>query len=170
MNSFTENNGSPPELQQNLELLNDLSFFSSFPAKAIKLIAYLSERDTFAPGDILFEEGDDYGQAYLVLTGQLVLFEKLGDSKEEVKFFDPGDFLGSLSLLGSMPSLYSLQAKTDCTVLTISRAQLAKIFEQFPKTLNQAVQATINNLHQWERKNIQRKDLLSQRSVGATVL
>ncbi len=170
MNSFMEDNNQPPELQQNLDLLKELPFFSSFPAKALKLIAFLAERDTFASGDHLFEVGDDRGQAYLVLTGQLVLYDVQNDDEKEVKSFEPGDFLGSLSLLGSMPSLFLLKASMDSTVLTIRRKQIEKIFQQFPETYNLAVKTTLKSLYQWERKNMKRTEQYWFNRPGATVL
>lgn len=170
MNSFMEDNNQAPELQKNLELLNELPFFSSFPAKAMKLIALLAERDIFVQGDYLFEEGDDLRQAYIVLTGQLVLYDRFNNDEREVRTFEPGDFLGSLSLLGSIPSLFSLKTSIDSTVLTMSRKQFTKIFEQFPETFNMAVKATLKSLHQWERKNMRRTDQYHNTRYGATVL
>ena len=63
-------------MQQNLELLKDVHLFSNFPGKAMKLLAFLAERAQFFPGDVLFEEGDDYGRAYLILSGQLTLLKQ----------------------------------------------------------------------------------------------
>lgn len=170
MNSFMEDNNQPPELEQNLDLLNELAFFSSFPGKALKLIALLSERDTFAPGDNLFEVGDDRGQAYLILTGQLVLYDMQNNDEKVIKTFESGDFLGSLSLLGPMPSLFLLKTSRHSTVLTIRRKQINKIFQQFPETFDLAVKATLKSLNQWERKNMNRTDQYWFDRLGATVL
>ena len=49
-------------MQKNLELLNELPFFSSFPAKAMKLLAFIAERSRFSSGEVLFEEGDTTGE------------------------------------------------------------------------------------------------------------
>lgn len=170
MNSFMEDNNQPPELQQNLDLLKELPFFSSFPAKALKLIAFLAERDNFSPGDHIFEVGDDSGQAYVVLTGQLILYDTQNNDEKEVKIFEPGDFLGSLSLLGSMPSLFLLKTSMDSTVLTIKRKQFDKIFQQFPETFNLAINATLKSLYQWERENMNRTEQDWYTRPGATVL
>jgi len=170
MNSFTADDSQRPELQQNLELLNELPFFASFPDKALKLIAFLSERDIFAEDEHLVEEGDDSGQAYLVLSGTLVLYDRHDNRERELRTFQPGDFLGSLSLLGPMPSLFLLKAQTDATVLTINRKQFNKIFQQFPETFNLAVKAVFKNLYQWERKNMNRAEECCLKNAGATVL
>jgi CRP/FNR family cyclic AMP-dependent transcriptional regulator len=170
MNSYTEEDNNRPELQRNLELLNELPFFASFPDKAMKLIAFVSERDTFAQNELLVEQGDDAGQAYLVLSGTLVLYDRRNGQERELRTFQPGDFLGSLALLGPMPSLFMLKAQTDATVLTINRKQFNKIFQQFPETFAIAVKAVLKNLHQWERKNMNRAGECCLRNAGATAL
>lgn len=171
MNSFTENNNQPPELQQNLDLLNELPFFSSFPAKAMKLIAYLAARDSFNAGDYLFEEGDDQNQAYLILTGQLTLYKSHDNQQREVRTFHEGDFLGSLSLLGPMPSLFFLKATINTTVITIRRKQFATIVQQFPETSVLALRAALTNLYQWERQNLYKEaGKCCLKRTGATVL
>lgn len=170
MNSYTEKNNKTPELQQNLALLNELPFFSSFPAKAMKLIAFLAERNSFSAGDILFDVGDDHGQAYLVLSGQIGLYRRVGRDKQVVASFSQNDFLGSLSLLGSLPSLFLLQAQEDSTLLSINRKEFSKILQQFPETMDLVLKATLNELYQWERKNMNQAEECCLKRAGATVL
>jgi CRP-like cAMP-binding protein len=170
MNSYTEENNQVPVMQQNLELLKELPFFNYLPDKALKLLAFLAERATLSANDLLFEEGDDHGQAYVILSGRLALLKKWGDETITVRHYDTGDFLGSFSLLGSLPSLFTLQATTKSTVLTISREQFAKILEQFPETGKLALKALLQELHQWERKNLAEAGLPCLNRTGATVL
>lgn len=170
MSSYTAENNQAPEMQQNLELLKDVQLFSYFPTKALKLLAFLAERTHLSEGDILFEEGDDHGSAYLVLSGQLNLFKQYDDEKVIVQKYDEGDFLGAFSLLGAMPALFTLQAVTKATVLTIKRKQFAKILEQFPETTNLSLKVILKELHQWERRNIHQAEACCLRRTGATVL
>ena len=170
MSSYTAEDNQAPEMQQNLELLKDVQLFSYFPGKALKLLAFLAERTHLSPGDILFEEGDDHGRAYLVLSGQLNLLKQNDDEKVIVRHYAEGDFLGSFSLLGAMPALFTLQAVTQATVLTISRKQFSKILEQFPETTKLSLKVLLKELHQWERKNIHQAEPCCLSRTGATVL
>ena len=157
-------------MQKNLELLNELPFFSSFPAKAMKLLAFIAERSRFSSGEVLFEEGDDHGRAYFILSGQLTLLKNIGEEEIVIRKFIAGDFLGSFSLLGAMPSLFILQASEQTTVLTISRKQFSKILEQFPETAKISLRSLLKELHQWERKNITEAEVCRHARTGATVL
>lgn len=157
-------------MRQNLELLKELSFFNSFPDKALKLLAFLAERSTLSADYLLFDEGEDHGQAYLLLSGQLALLKKRNNDTELVRYFNTGDFLGSFSLLGTLPSLFALQAKTKSTVLTITREQFAKVLEQFPETGKLVLKALLKELYQWERNNLAEADNSCLNRSGATVL
>lgn len=170
MSSYTAENDQVPEMQQNLELLKEVHLFYNFPSKAMKLLAFLAERVLLAPGDVLFEEGDDHGRAYLILSGQLSLLKQYDEEEVVVQQYATGDFIGSLSLLGAMPALFTLQATTATTVLTINRKQFSKILEQFPETTNLSLKALLKELHQWERKNIHEAAACCLSRIGATVL
>ena len=170
MSSYTAENDQAPEMQQNLELLKGIHFFYNFPIKAMKLLAFLAERLLLSPNDILFEEGDDHGRAYLILSGQLSLLKQYNNEKVVLQHYTEGDFLGSFSLLGAMPALFTLQAETETTVLTINRKQFSKILEQFPETTNLSLKALLKEIHQWERKNIHEAADCCLSRTGATVL
>jgi CRP/FNR family cyclic AMP-dependent transcriptional regulator len=170
MSSYTEKNSKVPEMQENLELLQNVPFFSAIPFKALKLLAFLATREHFGPEDILYEKGDNQGRAYLVLSGELLLLRKNDKEKAVALRYTEGDYLGTFSLLGSMPSLFVLQAATKATVLTITREQFAKVLEQFPETAKFALKALLKELHQWERKNIAEAGKCCLGKTGATVL
>ncbi len=157
-------------MQQNLELLHDVPFFADFPIKALKLLAFLAERAEVNADDILYEEGDDHGRAYLILAGQLTLLKQYDQENVVVQRFTIGDFLGFFSLLGAMPALFTLQAATKTTVLTISRKHFSKILEQFPETTNISLKALLKQLYQWERKNIQEAAPSCLNRTGVSVL
>jgi len=155
-------------MQQNLILLQEIPFFAEFPTQARKLLAFLAQRGQLEEGTTVFEKGDDFGQGYLLLTGTLALFSTL--EHQEIRRFYPGDFVGSLTLLGPLPALFELRAQTECTVLTLTREHFAKILEQFPQTGKLYLKAVLQELHQWERKNLAEAKTCGLLRLGATVL
>jgi CRP-like cAMP-binding protein len=170
MSLYSEENNQEPEMRENFRHFNDMPFFSAFPQKAIKLLAFLAQRASFSPGDIVFEEGEDFSRAYYIISGELTLYKKSGTDKTAIQKYGERDFLGSFSLLGAMPSLYILEASAETTVLTIEREQFAKILEQFPETGKIVVKHLLRELYQWERKNITRAEFCCLKRAGATVL
>jgi len=157
-------------MQQNLELLKEVPFFANFPAKALKLLAFLAERAEVSADDVLFEEGDDHGRAYLILSGQLTLTKQQDQENIVIHRYTTGDFLGFFSLLGTMPALFTLQAATKTAVLTISRKQFSKLLEQFPETTKISLNALLKELYQWERKNVHEAAPYCLNRTGVSVL
>ncbi len=171
MGSFTENKEQIPEMQQNLELLKAVPFLASFPVQALKILALLAVRGNYLPGDLLHEEGDDSDRAYLILHGNLNLVTKVDNNENVIiQEFNKGDFLGSLSLLGRVPALFNLTAKSKATVLIIGREQFSKILEQFPETKALSLKAVLKEIHQWERTNISEAVSCCFTRLGVTAL
>jgi CRP-like cAMP-binding protein len=166
-----EENEQVPEMQQNLELLKGLPFFSPFPLQALKILALLATRGKFLPGDLLYEKGDDSNRAYLVLNGILTLSAReQGNNPVILRQFGEGDFLGSLSLLASMPALFNLTAEKETSVLTLSRKQFAKGLAQFPEGLTISLAAAIKEINRWERANIPEAEPCCFSRLGVTAL
>lgn len=170
MSLYSEENNQEPEMQENLRHLNEVPLFSAFPQKAVKLLAFLAQRASFSPGDIVFEEGDDFAKAYYIITGGLTLLKKSGTDKSAVQNYGEKDFFGTFSLLGAMPALFALEASAETTVLTIDREQFAKILEQFPETGKTVVKHLLKELYQWERKNVTQAEFCCLNRSGATLL
>ncbi len=171
MNSFTEKNEYVPEMQQNIELLKEISFFSTLPVKVLKLIAFVAVRESFSPGDLLYEEGDDPNRAYLVLNGSLVLTTQRAEEEETViQRFTEGDFFGSLSLFGRMPALFNLKTETKTSLLTLDREKFSKILVQFPEIQPLSMKTILKEIHRWERTNISEAAPCCITRMGVTAL
>lgn len=169
MSSYTEDNDQVPEMQQNLELLQELQFFSSFPVQALKILALVSERLLFNEDEIIFETGDDHGHAYLVLQGKLVLIKDDAE-QSEIQHYINGDLTGILTLFHPIPSLFTLKAAAETSVLSINREQFSKILEQFPEVARISLQALTKEVHQWERKNLTKAESCCLKLAGISNL
>lgn len=157
-------------MQANLLLLQEIAFFSALPIKAIKLLAFVAERQHFSTHDILFEEGEDYGRAFIILSGELTLMKTNQNQEKVVQQFHEGHLLGTFSLFGTLPSLFLLKASSDTTVLTISRDHFTKIQEQFPEATAASLKELLREVYQWERKNLNKAEICCLNQAGATIL
>ena len=171
MNSSTENSETVPEMHRNLELLKELPFFSAFPVQALKILALLAARGHYQAGDLLYEKGDDPDRAYLVLEGCLALTTSGENGTTEIiRKFIPGDFIGSLSLLGQNVALFDLRASEQTKVLTVDREQFQKILEQFPEVQTLSLKAVLKEINRWERTNISEAAPCCFSRLGVTAL
>lgn len=78
---------------------------------------------TFEPGEIIFSEGDDSREMFVVLEGQIeiVKLSSSGSLNREVKLavLSRGEFLGEMSLLESLPRSATARAVNKVKLLAI---------------------------------------------------
>ncbi len=154
MNSYTDQNQAPSEYQGNLEILMQIPFFSGMPIDAMKLIAFLCTRETFRPGDYLFQEGDVDPHAYFFIKGKAVLtLSKPGDEMV-IREYSENDFLGGLSILWISKRFFSLKAITDTRCLVLERDRFQKILDQFPQIARPILEEICAFIHDWESRLI----------------
>jgi CRP/FNR family transcriptional regulator, cyclic AMP receptor protein len=148
------------EFQQNLNILREIYFFSALPIDTLKVFAYLCTRENFKPGDYLFAQDDDDGQAFYLISGEAVLIRSENGSEVTIRNYTAGDFSGALTLLGNTPRLFSLKASTPVTCLILSREKFVHAINQYPQFMPNIFHAVVEKIHHWEEL------FLNERSEG----
>ena len=156
MNSNLENNnptaGSSSEYQENLDMLRQIDFFSGLPLEATKVFAYLCTRETFKAGDILIQQDDEDGRAFYLIAGTANIIYRQEGIEKSIGLIQEGQFCGRLALMGKMRRLFSVEAETDVTCLTISREKFTKALEQFPALMPRMINTVVEKIYKWEKQ------------------
>ena len=170
MNSSAADNRSSAscEFQENLEILRQIDFFAGLPIETLKIFAYLCARETYQDGDYLFIENEDDGQAFYLISGQAVLTHGADDAANVVLSFEPGQFLGSLALLGTMPRLFSLKAVAPVECMVLTREKFAKAIEQFPELTPRLFKSVVAGIRSWEKASIREMVAQGRALLGMT--
>lgn len=147
--SLSTEQKQPSEYQDNLQILMEIPFFSGLPLEALKLIAYFCTRETFNPGEAVFNRGEVDGHAYYILEGKgsLIIEET---ELPPVKTIAPGDFIGGLSLLGDMKRLFTLKVDEKIVCIVITRGKFLKTLKQFPDIVGKIMESVVAGVYQWE--------------------
>jgi CRP-like cAMP-binding protein len=140
------------EFQQNLDILREVRFFAGLSPEALKLLAYLCTRETFKPGERLFTQGEDDGQAFFLVSGQARLLRETNGREQEMRVFEAGAFLGGITLLGGMRRLFSLVAVTDVVCLVLTREKFSRVLEQFPDMMPKVLKGLVESISAWEER------------------
>jgi CRP/FNR family cyclic AMP-dependent transcriptional regulator len=148
------------EFQKNLNILREIYFFSALPIDTLKVFAYLCTRENFKPGDYLFTQDDDDGQAFYLVSGEAVLVRSENGSEVVIRNYTEGDFSGALTLLGNTRRLFSMKASTPVTCLILSREKFVHAMNQYPQLMSNIFHAVVEKIHHWEEL------FLSKRSEG----
>ncbi|MFT3988600.1 Crp/Fnr family transcriptional regulator [Aestuariivirga sp.] len=112
------------------ETLRSIPIFSECDPMHLQLIAFSSERQSFAPGALLIEQGQTGTAAFLVLNGQADLF----DGREHlIGAASPGAFLGETAMIGAGAYAVTARARTPLTAARISRGLFMRVAEEYPE-------------------------------------
>ncbi len=156
MNSHMNTNDAdmPSEFTANLNAFRQIEFFSGMPIEVIKLFAYLCKRQTYKTGDLIFQQGDDDGCSYYILSGNTKLVFKNEEKEHFIREYGAEHFLSIMSLMSPMLKQFSLVAQEDTVCLVMTRESFSKVVDQFPDIPLRMTQAIGNRVLVSEKKAI----------------
>lgn len=88
----------------------------------------IEEYQSFAKGQIIFQEGEPGDRLYIIAQGQADILVK-GQVLETV---GPGDILGEMALVDDEPRSAMVIARTDCLLTRISRQHFLTLVQRTP--------------------------------------
>ncbi len=83
-------------------------------------------------GNLIIREGDDAGPLYIIETGRARAFT-LDGQEHNLAFYREGDFFGELSILNGSPRAASVEAVTDCQLLSLETGAVDGLRRRFPE-------------------------------------
>ena len=93
-----------------------------------RVIAMLRER-TFAPGELVFREGESGRSMYIIASGDVVVTRD-GDRGAQVRLFHfrTGDFFGETTLIEMHPRPYTARVEVQTELFELTAADLYKLY------------------------------------------
>jgi len=151
-NSGKNSDSASCEYQENLNILRQIDFFSGLSLEATKVFAYLCSRERFKPEEFLFQQNEEEGRGFYIISGTAGLFHQRNGEEIHIRDYGEGEFIGRLSLTGNIRRLFNLQAVTDVVCLTISQEKFNRALQQFPDQLPKMIRVVVENIYRWEKR------------------
>jgi len=132
-----------PDLKQSIEttgrnraLQSFLYQFSNFGRLSTPVLRSMIEK--FKPvsvqkADLIIREGDDAGPLFIIEKGRARAFTALNGREHNLAFYREGDFFGELSILNGSPRTASVEAFTDCQLLSLEPGAVQALRHRFPE-------------------------------------
>ncbi len=90
-------------------------------------------KESYAPGDYIFFEGDLESHFYIIETGQVQIFTKNSQGKRvDILTVEAGESFGEFSLLDKKPRSASAQAATAVSLIKVSEAGYEELLGELP--------------------------------------
>jgi len=119
-------------IDQEVEVLRNIPLFANIDPAKLKLMAFASERLTFAPEETLFKQGDPGDSAYIVLQGNADVSVQTNDGPLVVAAVKKNDIVGEIAILCDVPRTATVTAKDELVALKITKDLFFRMIADFP--------------------------------------
>jgi hypothetical protein len=134
------------------------------PAIVVAVVCYLAvavteflaargvSEEEFAPGDVIFREGDPGDRMYAVLDGAVEVFHQEGDGPEIlIATLERGQYLGEMALLSNAPRVASARAVGRVRVAALGREDFETLYTNLPD-FHRSIERMLWGRRLWWRK------------------
>jgi len=97
--------------------LQDVDIFSEVPTEQLAYLAAIAEEETFAPGQVIYQEQDPADAMYLVVEGRV----RLHRGALEYMVAGPGDTFGTWALFDDEPRASGAAPLEETRVLRLNK-------------------------------------------------
>lgn len=119
-------------LDAEVDALRRVPLFRGIDATKLRLLAFISDRSHFAPGEHLCNQGDEGDSAFIILDGEAEIRVRTGDSERTVARVGEHSIVGEIAILCDVPRTATVVAATEMDVLTISKDGFLSLLKEFP--------------------------------------
>jgi CRP/FNR family transcriptional regulator, cyclic AMP receptor protein len=102
---------------------------------------------TYTAGDRIFEAGDDAREMFVVIDGEVEI--RLGSRVLEI--VGPGGIFGEMAIVDGEPRSAAVVAKTDCSVVPVTRSRFTYLVQNTPFFAIEVMQILAARLRRMDR-------------------
>ena len=143
-------------LAKEVELLRSIPIFQNIEPAKLKLLAFTSERITFAEDQVLCKQGDIGDAAYVIMEGEADVVIDTPNGPLKVASVGKNAFIGEIAILCDVPRTATIIAKSDLETLKIIAKDLFfRLVMEFPSMAVEVMRELASRL---EHGNMQLAD------------
>ena len=120
-------------LEPVVALLQRVDLFSGLDPVRLEVVAFTCERREYAPGDTLFEPGEEADCAWLILHGEAAMLADQDTGQPRALRLDTGDLIGETALFNRERRRTRVRAVTRLETLRIGRDMFQRLLGEFPE-------------------------------------
>ncbi len=123
------------------DLITEVELFAEFEPDDLQQLQERASIRDFRRGDLIFAEGDDPDDLYIVLQGRIAIANKSVDGRESmVALMERGDLFGEMSLFDGLTRSAEARALEESEVVAIPYEPLRVLYESRPAQLWKVVE------------------------------
>jgi CRP-like cAMP-binding protein len=131
--------------------MTNFPLLQGFTLAGAKMLIESGEIVRYAPGEMLFKEGDQSSFTLLVLAGTLQVFLVRREGEIMLREAGAGTILGELGVLCGFPRSASVRAKSNCVVLLWKATEFRTVLVRHSLFAERVLGQSLRNLIEKER-------------------
>ena len=120
-------------LNEETELLAKIPLFANIDPSKRKLLAFTSNKLTFASGQNLFRQGDIGDSAYIIMSGKADVLIEGAKGEISIARLGKNELIGEIAILVDEPRSATVRVVTELTALEISKDTFLRLVAEFPE-------------------------------------
>ena len=123
-------------------------------------------RRTYSSGKILFEENDPGSRMYVIRSGQIRIYRRVGKDEVELATLGAGDFFGEMALLEGLPRSANAQVVEECELIEVDASTFEAMIRgssEIAVRIMRALAARVREL------DFRLQNLLAESGVGRAI-
>ena len=129
------------------EFLRSIDMFSDLSDDLLEPIVKKSKQVDLQRGDILFQEGDEPKELYIVTVGRIAIGNKSFDGRESLfALMEPGDLFGEMPLFRSDGRSAEARALENSSVVVIPYSPVKNLYQGNPDLLWRVIDMLVGRL------------------------
>jgi CRP-like cAMP-binding protein len=120
-------------LEDEVDVLRRIPLFAKVEPSMLKLLAFTSQRVTYAKGQELFHQGDPGDAAYVIIKGIADVLVDAPDGPISVAQVKRNAFVGDIAILCDVPRTATVKAISELEALKILKEQFLQLIAEFPE-------------------------------------
>lgn len=135
-------------LDAEVDVLAKVPLFRGIDRAKLRLLAFISERVSYSPGEALCEQGEAGDAAFILLSGEADIVLRTEAGPKRVARMHENDIVGEIAILIDVPRTASVVAVGEVEALAVSKENFLKLLRTFPEM---ALEVTRVMAHRLER-------------------
>jgi diguanylate cyclase (GGDEF)-like protein len=128
-----------------VEFLNTVEIFSLLRPEEIQNIAGLFKLHEIDKGEVLFREGDDGNELFIVMSGAVASSIRLPDGGErQIAQFMTGNFFGEMSIFENAPRSATCSSLEKSMLLGLHEKDFYRMIEEYPDIATKIMYRMLN--------------------------
>jgi CRP-like cAMP-binding protein len=111
-----------PDHAHRIAILSRTSLFTGLPQRLLGRLAVQLFEKGYAPGEVIFHEGDPGKGLFVVLDGEVEILRETREGERQIASFGPSTAFGELALIDDLPRSATARASAPSRLLILYRS------------------------------------------------